>query len=63
VNGQRLSERQGRNISMPDEVQLPVRVRAGWNQVLLKIADLDGAWAFMIRAADPRGELRWSARP
>ena len=63
VNGQRVSERQGRNISLADELQIPVRLEAGWNQVLLKVADLDGGWAFLIRAADPSGQLRWAARP
>ncbi len=63
VNGQRLSERQGRNISVADDMQIPVRLRAGWNQILLKVADLDGGWAFLIRAADPSGRLRWAADP
>lgn len=63
VNGERHSERQGRHIiSVPDDVAVSVRLRAGWNRVLLKIADLDGGWAFQLRAADPSAELRWSAR-
>jgi len=63
VNGERLSDRQGRNISVADEIEVPVRLQAGWNQVLLKVADLDGGWAFQMRAADPAGDLRWAARP
>jgi hypothetical protein len=63
VNGERLSERQGRHISVADEIEVPVRLQAGWNQVLLKVADLDGGWAFQLRVADPTGELRWAARP
>ncbi len=62
VNGQRVSERQGRHISQPDELEVQVILRAGWNQVMLKVADLDGGWAFQMRAADPEGVLRWSAR-
>jgi hypothetical protein len=27
------------------------------------VADLDGGWAFFLRAADPEGVLRWSPRP
>jgi hypothetical protein len=27
---------------------------------MLKVADLDGGWAFQMRAADPEGNLRWS---
>ncbi len=63
VNGQRVSQRLGRHISVADDVEVPVRLRAGWNQVLLEVADLDGGWAFMLRAADPSGELRWSRQP
>jgi hypothetical protein len=63
VNGQRVSERQGRNISVADDLQVPVRLQGGWNQVLLKVADLDGGWAFLLRAADSTGQLRWAADP
>ncbi len=63
VNGEPLSEREGRHISTPDDVEVPVRLRAGWNRVLVKVADLDGGWALLLRAADPTGELRWAARP
>lgn len=61
VNGVEVSRRQGRNISIPDDLEIPVTLWAGWNRVLLKVADLDGGWAFHLRAADPRGELRWSS--
>ncbi len=61
VNGDRISERQGRHISRPDELEVSVQLQAGWNRVLLKIADLDGGWAFQMRVADPEGVFRWSA--
>ena len=61
VNGELVSTRQGRNISVADQMVVPVTLTAGWNRVLLKVADLDGGWAFHLRAADPSGELRWSA--
>jgi len=63
LNGEEVSRRQGRNISVQDDLEVPVRLHAGWNRVLLKVADLDGGWAFHLRAADPTGELRWSRRP
>ena len=63
VNGRRVSERQGRHTSEPDDLAVPVALRAGWNRVLIKVANLDGGWAFQLRAADPRGDLRWSAHP
>jgi len=60
VNGELVSTRQGRNISVADDLDVPVRLEAGWNRVLIKIANLDGGWAFHLRAADPVGELRWA---
>lgn len=63
VNGTRVSERQGRNISVVDDLEIPVTLRPGWNRVLLKVADLDGGWAFHMRVADPEGVLRWERRP
>lgn len=63
VNGDVVSQRQGRNISVADDLEVSVRLRSGWNQVLLKVADLDGGWAFHLRAADPRGDLRWARMP
>ncbi len=59
VNGDLVSMRQGRNISVADDLEVSVPLREGWNRVLLKVADLDGGWAFHLRAADPTGELRW----
>ena len=64
VNGAKVSERQGRHTSDPDDVAVPVTLRKGWNRVLLKVANLDGGcWAFQLRAADPDGLLRWSTVP
>ena len=63
VNGERISERQGRHISKADDIAVPVRARAGWNRVLMKVMDLNGGWAFQVRVADPTDELRWSDRP
>jgi hypothetical protein len=63
VNGEELSKRQGRNISVQDDLGIPVRLNPGWNRVLVKVADLDGGWAFHLRAADPTGELRWRGEP
>jgi hypothetical protein len=63
VNGEEVSRRQGRNVSVQDDLEVPVLLEAGWNRVLLKVADLDGGWAFHLRAADPSGDLRWSRHP
>jgi len=63
VNGTLVSQRQGRHVSQADDVAVPVQLRRGWNIVLLKDANLDGGWAFQLRAADPDAVLQWSARP
>jgi len=63
VNGEPASERQGRNIAMVDDLAVPVHLRAGWNRVLIEVADLDGGWGFQLRAADPGGGLRWARQP
>jgi len=63
VNGNRVSERQGRHISRADELEVSVPLDVGWNSVLLKVADLDGGWAFQMRVADPEGAYRWAANP
>lgn len=63
VNGEEVSRRQGRNISIADDMAVPVRLRSGWNAILLLVADLDGGWGFHLRVADPTGELRWARDP
>jgi hypothetical protein len=63
VNGAEVSRRQGRHVSQADEMAVPVRLHAGCNRVLLKVAELDGGWGFQLRAADPSGMLRWRAEP
>lgn len=62
LNGAQVSQRQGRNISHADDIAVDVRLNAGWNRLLIKVADLDGGWAFQVRVADPDGDLRWSVR-
>ena len=61
VNGALVSSRQGRHESKPDDLAIAVPLRAGRNAVLLKVANLDGGWAFQLRAADPAGDVRWQA--
>jgi hypothetical protein len=63
VGGKMVSSRQGRNISSVDDLEVPAQLVAGWNRILLKVADLDGGWAFQVRVADPEGVLRWSRVP
>jgi hypothetical protein len=47
----------------PDQDTVPVRLKKGWNKVLVKILQGDGGWGFYFRFADPRARLEWSAEP
>jgi len=60
VDGVKVSERQGRHVLVTDDVAARATLHAGWNRVLLKVANLSGGWGFQLRAADPDGVLRWS---
>ncbi len=49
--------------SEPDLDRVTVRLRKGWNKVLLKVLQGSGAWGFHARFADPDGSLEWSRVP
>lgn len=40
----------------PDEDKVSVRLRAGWNTILLKVCQERGQWGFYIRLAGPDGK-------
>lgn len=40
---------------VPDESAVPVRLRKGWNLVVVKIGQGVGAWGFQVRVSGPRG--------
>jgi hypothetical protein len=46
-----------------DQDQVAVRLKKGWNKVLLKILQGDGGFGFQARFVDPDGKLVWSAEP
>jgi hypothetical protein len=47
----------------PDLDRVPVRLRKGWNKVLIKVLQGAGGWGFYLRFADPGGELRYALKP
>ena len=63
VNGQPAPERRVRNTAPAGEQEVPIFLRTGWNQVLIKLADVGEGWGLMLRVADPRGEHRWARNP
>jgi hypothetical protein len=49
--------------SDPDQDLVPVKLRKGWNKVLLKVLQGAGGAGFHARFADPEGKLAWSTEP
>ncbi|MBC7187365.1 MAG: DUF2961 domain-containing protein, partial [Calditrichaeota bacterium] len=47
----------------PDQDQVTVELRAGWNKLLVKVVDVLGFWGFYLRIPDPEGELLFSTTP
>jgi hypothetical protein len=47
----------------PDQDVVAVRLKKGWNKVLVKILQGDGGWGFYFRFADPDGKLQWRTEP
>lgn len=63
VNGQPTLEQRVRNTALAGEQEVPTSLRAGWNQVLIKLTDMGEEWRLTLRVADPRGEHRWARNP
>lgn len=47
----------------PDQFYCTLKLRAGWNKILVKCANHGGAWAFALRPADPDRKLRFARTP
>ncbi len=47
----------------PDQDKFAVKLKKGWNKVLIKVLQGAGGWGYYFRFADPKGELRWSLKP
>ncbi len=46
-----------------DQFFCQAHLNKGWNKVLVKCANWNGAWAFAVRPGDPKRELRFSRQP
>jgi hypothetical protein len=44
----------------PDLDRVAVRLKKGWNKVLVKVLQGAGGWGFYLRIADPEGALRYA---
>jgi len=43
-----------------DEHAVPIRLKAGWNEVLIKVGQGEGYWGVAFRLQDPKLELTYS---
>lgn len=44
----------------PDQDQIPVALKKGWNKLLIKVLQGSGGWGYYVRFVDPEHILRWS---
>ena len=63
VNGEIVHTNPVYRAAAPDLDVVPVRLKKGWNKVLLKVLQGAGGWGFYVRFADPEGALRYALKP
>lgn len=63
VNGELVHTNPAYRAAAPDQDRVPVRLKKGWNKVLLKVLQGAGGWGYYLRFADPGGELRSALKP
>ena len=63
INGELVHSNPAYRAVTTDQDKVAVRLKKGWNRVLLKIVQGDGGFGFQARFADPDGTLVWSADP
>ena len=63
INGEIVHTNPVYRAARPDLDRVTVRLRKGWNKVLVKVLQGAGGWGFYLRFADPGGELRYALKP
>ncbi len=63
VNGELIHSNPVYRGAAPDQDNVPVTFRKGWNQVLVKVLQGGGGWGFYLRFADPMNELAFRLGP
>jgi D-arabinan exo alpha-(1,3)/(1,5)-arabinofuranosidase (non-reducing end) len=63
INGELVHTNPTYRAAEPDLDRVTVRLKKGWNKVLLKDLQGAGGWGFYVRFADPDGVLRYALRP
>ena len=63
VNGLEVWRQSGARGATPDDDVFEAQLEAGWNEVLLKVAEFWGGWGFFFRIVDPNDELKFALTP
>ena len=63
INGELVHTNPVYRAAEPDSDRVSVRLKKGWNKVLLKDLQGAGGWGFFVRFADPAGDLRYALKP
>ena len=63
VNGELIHSNPVYRGAAPDQDNVPVTLRKGWNKVLVKVLQGGGGWGFYLRFADPMNELAFGLGP
>jgi hypothetical protein len=63
INGMLVHTNPTYRAAEPDSDRVAVRLKKGWNKVLIKVLQGAGGWGFYVRFADPEGSLRYALRP
>jgi hypothetical protein len=62
VNGELVWALPGVHHLKADDYRVPVALRAGRNEILIKVAQAGGGWGFAFRLSDPKGDLVYTTR-
>lgn len=46
----------------PDHDKVEVKLKRGWNKLLVKVLQGGGGWGIYLRFVDPEGDLRWETK-
>src|SRR5690606_34912516 len=60
-NDEAVHQREGIRIAAPDQDRVPLRMKQGWNKLMIKVENNFGGYSFFARLLDPVGELTVSA--
>jgi len=63
INGEIVHTNPVYRAAEPDLDRVSVRLKKGWNKVMIKVLQGAGGWGFFVRFADPDGALRYALKP